>query len=205
VFFEIKGDYVMIRVGDIIPNKTTMHKDGILTSWLATHDLFQNKKILLIGLPGLFLVEYAATHLKAYEFYHSRIKKLGIDEIWFTSVDNCFVQNAYLKSENLKHIKCLPDPDGDWAQSIGMLEDMSREGIGDKCSHRYAMIIDNLIMKHCKYEDFTHNPMTCFQVSDADTIIKYLEIIQTNYERWNDDARDKVDVLGRDKISSVLS
>ncbi|MGB1703096.1 MAG: hypothetical protein ACPHFR_08255, partial [Cycloclasticus sp.] len=37
-------------------------------------------------------------------------------------------------------------------------------------------------MKHCKYEDFTHNPMTCFQVSDADTMIKYLEIIQTNIE-----------------------
>ena len=41
------------------------------------------------------------------------------------------------------------------------------------------MIIDNLIMKHCKYEDFTHNPMTCFQVSDADTMIKYLEIIHS--------------------------
>ena len=67
------------------------------------------------------------------------------------------------------------------------------------------MIIDNLIMKHCKYEDCTHNPMTCFQVSDADTMIKYLEIIQTNYERFNDDARDKVDVLGRNKISTVLS
>jgi len=56
-----------------------------------------------------------------------------------------------------------------------------------------------------KYEDFTHNPMTCFQVTDADTMIKYFEIIQTNYERWNDDARDKVDVLGRDKVNTVLS
>ena len=204
MFFEIKGDYVMIRVGDIIPDVKTMHKDSAATNWYSTHELFKDKKILLIGLPGVFLVEYAATHLKAYDFYYSKIRDLGIDEVYFTSVDNCYVQNAYYKSENLSFLKNLPDPNGDWAKSIGMLEDMSKEGLGN-CSHRYAMVIDNLIMKHCKYEDFTHNPMTCFQVSDADTMIKYLEIIQTNYERFNDDARDKVDVLGRNKISTVLS
>ena len=66
----------------------------------------------------------------------------------------------------------------------------------------YAMFIDNLKMKTVKYEDFSHNPMTCFQVTDADSIIKYLEVIQTNYERWSD---DKTNNIGRDKINSVLS
>lgn len=195
----------MIRVGDTIPNISFMDKVGTTTIWQETHNLFNDKKILLIGLPGLFLVEYAASQLRTYDFYAARIKELGIDELWFTSVDNCYTQKAYTKNEELKNISNLPDPTGKWASAVGMLEDMSREGLGDKCSHRYAMIIDNLIMKNCNYEDFTHNPMTCFQVTDADTTIKYLEIIQTNYERWNDDARDKVDVLGRNKVNSVLS
>ena len=84
-----------------------------------------------------------------------------------------------------------------WADSIGMLEDMHKEGLSRYRSHRYAMIIDNLICKIVKYEDFTHNPMTCFQVSDANSMINYLENITKTYERWNDEARDKVDSQGR--------
>lgn len=192
----------MIKVGNIIPDIAAMHKVGRKTEWQSTHELFKNKRILILGIPGLFLVEYAASQLKTFDFYFSKISELGIDEIWFTSVDDCYAQQAYLKNEDTQHINSLPDPAGKWANSIGMLEDMSNEGLGNSRSHRYAMIIDNLVMKTVKYEDFSHNPMTCFQVTDADTVIKYLEIIKTNYERWND---DKADNIGRNKINSVLS
>ena len=195
----------MIRVGDNIPNISTMIKSGTATEWTDTHSLFKDKKILLLGLPGVFLVEYAASQIRTYDFYFDKFKSLGIDEIWFTSIDDTYVQRAWIKNDQLKNVNALPDPVGAWAEHIGMAEDMSREGLGTKRSHRYAMVIDNLLMKHMKYEDFTHNPMTCFQVTDADTMLKYFEIIQTNYERWNDDARDKVDVLGRDKVNTVLS
>ena len=187
----------MIRIADIIPNIKTMHKQGVTTEWKYTHDLFKDKKILLVGVPGPFLVEYAATHMRTYEFCFEQIQKLGIDEIWFTSVDDCYVQNAWLKSETIKKIQNLPDPAGEWADAIGMLEDMHKEGLSRYRSHRYAMIIDNLICKIVKYEDFTHNPMTCFQVSDANSKINYLENITKTYERWNDEARDKVDSQGR--------
>lgn len=195
----------MIRVSDQIPNVSTMHKTGSKTVWVETHEIFKNKKVLLLGIPGTFLIEYAASQIKTYDFYYNKFKSLGLDEIYFTSTDDTYVQNAWVKFEEIKNIKNLPDPAGTWAHKIGMLEDMTREGLGDKRSHRYAMIIDNLICKNVKYEDFTHNPMTCFQVTDADTILKYLETIQQNYERWNDNARDKVDNLGRNKINSVLS
>ena len=38
----------MIRVGDIIPDIKTMHKDSAATNWYSTHELFKDKKILLI-------------------------------------------------------------------------------------------------------------------------------------------------------------
>jgi len=192
----------MIKVGETIPNISTMHKIGKKTEWFSTHDLFKNKRVLILGVPGLFLVEYAASQIRTFDFYFDKIRNLGIDEIWFTSVDDCYVQRAYAKYDNIEKISNLPDPKGEWADAIGMLEDMSNEGIGDRRSHRYAMILDNLVMKTVKYEDFSHNPMTCFQVTDADTIIKYLEIIQTNYERWSD---ERTENIGRDKINSVLS
>lgn len=189
----------MIKISEIIPDVRTMHKQGVATTWLTTHELFSNKKILLFGVPGPFLVEYAATHMRTYEFCYGTIQGLGIDEIWVTSVDDCYVQNAWLKSEDIKKVKSLPDPNGEWAEKIGMLEDMSAQGLGKHRSHRYAMVIDNLICKTVKYEDFTHNPMTCFQVSDANSMIKYLEGIKLSYERWDDEARDKVDANGRVK------
>lgn len=182
-----------------------MHKQGSKTVWLETHSIFKDKKVLLLGIPGTFLIEYAASQIRTYDFYFDRFVQLGLDEIYFTSVDDAYVQLAWMKHEGITRIKNLPDPAGIWAAQIGMIADMTREGLGDKRSHRYAMTIDNLICKNVKYEDFTHNPMTCFQVTDADTMIKYFETIQTNYERWNDNARDKVDNLGRDKINSVLS
>lgn len=183
----------MIRVGDTIPNMSIMMKVGSKTEWIDTHTLFKDKKILLLGLPGVFIVEYAASQIKTYDFYFDKFKSLGIDEIWFTSVDDTYVQRAWIKNDEIKNIKALPDPVGAWAELTGMLHDMSREGLGTKRSHRYAMVIDNLLMKHMKYEDFTHpNPVTCFQVTDADTMLKYFKSIQTNYERWNDDARDKI-------------
>lgn len=188
----------MIKVAEKIPFVKTMHKTTHATEWISTEDLFKNKKILLFGVPGPFLVEYAASQLRTYEFCYERFQQLGIDEIWVTSTDDCYVQNAWLEWEGIHKIKALPDPAGDWAHYLGMLEDMCEQGLGMR-SHRYAMIIDNLICKVVKYEDFTHNPMTCFQVSDADSMLHYLESIQKTYERWNDNARDTVDATGKRK------
>lgn len=186
----------MIKVGETIPNITTMHKVGPTTKWISTHDLFMDKRILLLGIPGTFLVEYAASQLRTYEFMIDKFYN-EVHEVWYTTTDDCYVQKAWNKSQGIKNIKNLPDPAGKWVESIGMLEDMTEQGLGSIRSHRYAMVIDNLVMKTVKYEDFSHNPMTCFQVTDADTMMKYFEVIKTNYERWDTE-------IGRDKINSVL-
>jgi peroxiredoxin len=174
----------MIKVGDQVPNVETMHKPGLQTEWITTHDLWRNKRILLIGVPGSFLVEYPSTQLQTYDLLHDKITSLGIDEIWFTSVEDCYVQQAYKDFQKHENIKNLPDPAGAWASAIGMLEDMTEQGLGKQRSHRYAMIIDNLKMKVVKYEDWSHNPMTCFQVTDAESILMYLQGIRNTYEQW---------------------
>ena len=40
----------MIRVGDIIPDIKTMHKDSAATNWYSTHELFKDKRIAKIML-----------------------------------------------------------------------------------------------------------------------------------------------------------
>lgn len=190
----------MIKLGNEIPKINVFTKTGPTIVWTDTHKLFENKKVLIIGLPGLFLVEYAATQMVSYDLLYDDIKSLGIDEIFFTSIDDYYVQRAYLKNQELQNIKHLPDPSGKWCDAIGMTEDMEHEGLGNRRSHRYAMIIDNLICKTCKYEDFAQNPVTgCFNITDADSILQYLESIQNTWEKWNDEARDRVDLNAREK------
>lgn len=179
-----QGRLNMIKVGDLVPNISTMHKPGLQTKWMNTHDLWQSKRILLIGIPGSFLVEYPSTQLQTYDLLYDKITGLGIDEIWFTSVEDCYVQQAYQDFQQHDNIKNLPDPAGNWASAIGMLEDMTEQGLGKQRSHRYAMIIDNLKVKVVKYEDWSHNPMTCFQVTDAESLLMYLQGIRNTYEQW---------------------
>lgn len=189
----------MIRIADIIPNIKSMHKVGYATEWKNTHDLFKDKRILLVGIPGSFIVEYASSQIRTYEFFYEKFQELGIDEIWMTSTEDTYIQRAWLNSEGIEKIQALPDPAFEWAEAIGMSEDMTKEGLSANRSHRYAMIIDNLICKIVHYEDFTHNPMTCFQVSDANSMMNYLEEIKTNYERFNNEARDTVTADGKSK------
>jgi len=190
----------MIKIGNEIPNIKIFDKHGSTITWTDTHTLFANKKILLIGLPGLFLIEYAATQMISYDLLFDDIKQLGIDEIYFTSVDDYYVQRAYSKDQELQNVKHFADPSGRWCEAIGMLEDMEHEGLGNRRSHRYAMIIDNCICKTVKYEDFSQNPVTgCFNITDVDSILTYLQSIQTTWEKWNDNARDKVDANAKER------
>ena len=107
----------MIKVSEMIPDVTTMHKNGPFTEWKSTHDLFEKKRILLVGVPGAFLVEYAASQIRTYDILYENFLELGIDEIWMTSTDDCYVQNAWLDSMEISKVQNLPDPAGDWADS----------------------------------------------------------------------------------------
>ena len=126
----------MIGIADVIPNVKSLHKTGYTTEWKSTHDLFKDKRILLIGVPGSFIVEYAASQMRTYEFFYEKFQELGIDEIWVTSTEDTYVQRAWLNSEGIEKIQALPDPACEWAETIGMLEDMTKEGLGKYRSHR---------------------------------------------------------------------
>ena len=50
----------MIRIADH-PSVNTLHKTGYTTEWKNTHD-FKDKRILPIGVPGSFIVEYVCSN-----------------------------------------------------------------------------------------------------------------------------------------------
>lgn len=147
-----------------------VRKDGTWAK-VSTKDIFSNKKIVLFGLPGAFTPTCSSSHLPRYEFLYDVFKKIGVDEIYCMSVNDTFVMNEWANYQEIKNIKMLPDGNAELTSHLEMLVNKSNLGFGQR-SWRFSMYIDNgKIIKHFIEPDKEGDP---FEVSDADTMIKYL-------------------------------
>lgn len=146
-------------------------------SWdmLDTNNIYKNKRIIIFALPGAFTPTCSNTHLPGYEKNYNKIRKLGIDEIYCLSVNDAFVMFNWCKSLKVKNVKPLPDGNAKFTKKMGALVNKSNLGFG-KRSWRYSMVINNGKIEKLFVEGGRINncPIDPFEVSDADTMIKYL-------------------------------
>lgn len=146
-------------------------------SWdmLDTNNIYKNKRIIIFALPGAFTPTCSNTHLPGYERNYNKIRKLGIDEIYCLSVNDAFVMFNWCKSLKVKNVKPLPDGNAKFTKKMGALVNKSNLGFG-KRSWRYSMVINNCKIEKLFVEGGRINncPIDPFEVSDADTMIKYL-------------------------------
>ena len=80
------------------------------------------------------------------------------------------------KNLGVKNVKMLPDGNGDFTRGMGMLVQKYNLGFGDR-SWRYSMLVEDgqvkqMFVEPGKDDNFGADP---FEVSDADTILKYLK------------------------------
>ncbi len=86
--------------------------------------------------------------------------------------------NAWAEVQAAENISFIPDGNGDFTEGMGLLVDKSDIGFG-KRSWRYSMLVkDGVIEKMFIEPDLPGDP---FEVSDADTMLKYInpEAVQT--------------------------
>lgn len=146
---------------------------------LTTAEIFNDKKVIVLALPGAFTPTCSSTHLPGFEVNFDEFKAHGIDEIYCLSVNDTFVMNAWAKDQNLQNIKMLPDGNGELTQKLGIL--VSKENIGfGKRSWRYSMYVENGTIKKAFIEDgfadnFESDP---FEVSNAETMLDYLQSLK---------------------------
>lgn len=131
-----------------------LYKDPNPFKWVykTTKDLFAGKKVIIFGLPGAFTPTCSNSQLPGFEELAEDFYAEGIDEIWCTSVNDAFVMYQWGLAQGVKNVRLLPDGNGDFANSLGMLVDKSNLGFG-KRSWRYAMYVDNLEIKSFMAED----------------------------------------------------
>lgn len=142
-------------------------------AWLdvTSGDIFDGKTVVVFSLPGAFTPTCSSSHVPRYNALAPAFKDLGVDEIVCVSVNDTFVMNAWAEDQNAENIRFIPDGNGEFSEGMGMLVDKANLGFG-KRSWRYSMLVrDGIVEKMFIEPEVEGDP---FEVSDADTMIKYL-------------------------------
>ena len=148
-------------------------------SWVdkTTDDLFADKKVVLFSLPGAFTPTCSGEQLPSYDKHYDKFKELGMDEVYCISVNDAFVMNAWARDLEIKNVKMIPDGDGVFTGTMGMLVNKPKQGFGMR-SWRYSALIDDRKVIKLHEEPGMNNFSSDddpYEVSNPETILKYLE------------------------------
>lgn len=108
----------------------------------STEDLFYNKRILVLSVPGAFTSNLSRQQLLRFEKKYDQFISYEIDEVYCISVNDIFVMNAWAKSSGITKVKMLPDGNGYFTRQMGMLVKKKNIGLGEH-SWRYAMVVED--------------------------------------------------------------
>lgn len=159
------------REGQKVPDVTfRVRRDN---QWIdiTTQDLFKGKTVIVFALPGAFTPTCSSTHLPGYNELASSFKANGVDDIICISVNDTFVMNEWARNQEVDNITLIPDGNGEFAEGMGMLVDKTELGFG-KRSWRYSMLVKDCVIEKMFIEP--EEPGDPFKVSDADTMLKYI-------------------------------
>ena len=143
---------------------------------VTSDDIFAGKKVVVFALPGAFTPTCSSTHLPGYEQNYQEFRDAGIDEIYCLSVNDAFTMFQWGIHQGVENIKLLPDGSGDFSRLMGMLVRKDNLGFGLR-SWRYSMLVEDgeikvLFSEAGKQDNCPDDP---FEVSDADTMLKYVK------------------------------
>lgn len=141
-----------LKTGDKIPASTlkTMGDNG--PKDITTDELFSGKKVVLFAVPGAFTPGCSMTHLPGYVVNADKIKAKGVDTIACMAVNDAFVMDAWGKAQNAGEILMLGDGNGDFTRALDLELDGTGFGLGMR-SQRFAMIVDDGVVKHLAVEE----------------------------------------------------
>lgn len=138
---------------------------------ISSKELFDGRNVIVFSLPGAFTPTCSSTHLPGYDRLAPQFRALGVDSILCVSVNDGFVMDAWSKDQKARHVKLIPDGNGEFTEKMGMLCGKENLGFG-KRSWRYSMLVKNGIIDKMFIEPEVEGDP--FEVSDAETMLKYL-------------------------------
>ena len=160
------------REGSNVPSaRFKLLRNGEPTT-ISSDEIFKGRRVVLFALPGAYTPTCSTGHLPRFVELAPELRKHGVDEVVCLAVNDPYVMEAWQREQNAADLNFLPDADGSFTSAMGMLVDKSDVGLG-KRSWRYSMLVnDGRIEKMFIEPDKRGDP---FEVSDADTMLAYLD------------------------------
>ncbi len=166
--------------GQNVPDVSFKLRRSAEGATLTSDELFRGRNVIVFSLPGAFTPTCSATHLPRYNQLAPVFERLGIDQIVCIAVNDPFVMEAWGQDQEAQNVLLLPDGNGAFTRGMGLLVDKSDLNFGER-SWRYSMLVrDRKIEKMFIEPDKPGDP---FEVSDADTMLAYLDPKATQPEQ----------------------
>ena len=135
-----------IKVDDCFPDVTFFQLVDGKPKTFKTSEIFNNKKIILVSVPGAFTPTCSNEHLPGYVKLYDEFKKKGIDDIFFVATNDPFVMEAWINSSSESKIKYLADSNLELLDATGLEIDLTVAGLGKRLS-RFAIFVDDGLIK----------------------------------------------------------
>ena len=133
-----------MKEGDLIPNITlrSVNSDGIQNFNLV--EQFQNKKVLVICVPGAFTSTCHNQHLPPYiQNCEALMTEKGIDIICCITTNDPFVLDLWRQELGQSKIKFLSDGNQEFLQKSNLIRNNEKSFMGNRLK-RSIILIDNL-------------------------------------------------------------
>lgn len=118
---------------------------------VPTASLFENRKVVMFGLPGAFTPTCSEQHLPGFVQQFDRFRDRGID-VYCLAVNDVFVMQAWAASQHVPPgFKLLADGNGSFTRALGLELDGTAYGMGLR-SRRFALYAENGIVRLLQIE-----------------------------------------------------
>ena len=155
-----------------IPNVTFRTRKDHEWVDVTSEEIFAGKNVVVFSLPGAFTPTCSSSHVPRYNQLVPQFKAHGIDEVICVSVNDAFVMNEWQRAQ--KGGPSYVPARWQWRvlRRDGPAGWQGRPRFRTR-SWRYSMLVRDGVVEKMFIEP--EEPGDPFSVSDADTMLKYLD------------------------------
>ena len=158
--------------GKRIPDVTFRTREDHEWVDVTSQEIFGGKNVIVFSLPGAFTPTCSSSHVPRYNQLVPKFEEQGIDDVICMSVNDAFVMDEWQRAQNADRVTFLPDGNGEFTDGMGLLVGKEDLGFGRR-SWRYSMLVRDGVIEKMFIEP--EEPGDPFHVSDADTMLRYLD------------------------------
>ncbi len=142
-----------ISVGDRMPKAGLFEPGDSGPNKLSSDDLFNGRKVVLVGMPGAFTPTCHQRHLPGFIENRDAILAKGVDEIVVLSTNDTHVLRAWAEASGARgKVRFVSDGNLELITQTGLSFDGSGTGMGTR-ARRFAMIVDDGVVTMIAVED----------------------------------------------------